>query len=901
MSNVLRGISCLAVLLASLTIYAQQAEPELRAAWVTRFEWPSQNEATCRATITSVMESLAAHNFNAVLFQVRGECSTLYPSPYEPWAPQFGYTDPGWDPVEFAVAEAHRVGLEFHAYINTHTMSSSGALPPAQTTPQHVYNLNGPYDTESWVIHDASGTVAPNTDSYVWIAPGVPQASAHVRRAIMHVVETYDIDGLHFDRIRTPSSEYSHDPISEARFAGVGNPSAEDWGDWMRSQITRDLRKIYGATMLRKPHVKVSAAPFGICRKEPDGYQGTGTQSYYSWYQDSFGWMENHVLDSIYPMIYWDIGSAHPFEVLLADFLKYTGGRHIYPGSVTSRAYIDQVYEARNQAAPGQTIFSWGSVDLDAYLNGPYSLPAPIPDMPWKTNPQTALVVGGTITDSIGNPVTDAVVTISGDSYNYLSGHDGFYAVLDLSPGVYTVSAYKAGVGSAQAEVALAAGDALELDLMLSTAKGVLTFDKEMYELGDNVTITLVDSNLGSEENITVFVESTTESAAEALILAKMEPSVYTGTIALDDNHPAADGILQARRGDTITVTYQDADDGTGSPGVSTATAEVDVYVTVFEETMDSDPGWQADGQWAFGVPTGQAGDHGGPDPVSGHTGSNVYGYNLNGGYADSMTEAEYLTTAPIDCSGGHATKVSFWRWLQVESNLYDQAAFALSNDGGGTWSTIWANPDSTITDSQWVFQEFDLGALADNQTVSFRWSMGPTDGGWNYAGWNIDDFRVRYIPGVDFTETIIDNDEPGFSLEGNWNVSTQGVPYGINKRYTTVADGPTLATCTWSFGGIPAGKYKIEFYVNDNDYAHDAHYYVNEDGASAPGTLVVRSQNYQGDGWNELGEFVFTGGVARVTLTNYWEGGGLYVVGDAMKLSLVELHDNSGLNWILF
>ncbi|MBX3727915.1 MAG: family 10 glycosylhydrolase [Candidatus Sumerlaeia bacterium] len=453
-------------MLVTAPAVAQQAAPEMRAVWISRFEWPSSSRTTAQTRIRTMMQTLRDNNFNAVLFQVRGQCDVLYPSPYEPWGTQFNWTNPGWDPLQYAIDQARANGIEFHAYINTHTLAAG--TPPTNTVPQHPFHRHGPTSADPWVIHDTNGNPVGATDSYFWLSPGHPDASAWTRQAIVHVVENYDIDGLHFDRIRTPGAGYSYDPRTVARFNGDGNPHGESWGDFMRSQITRDLRRIYGAVALRKPHVKITAAPFGICRREPGGYQGTGTQSYYSWYQDSFGWMEKRVLDGIFPMIYWDIGSAHPFEVLLADFLKYTGGRHIYAGSVTSRDYIAQVYETRRQGAPGTTVFSYNSVDFAAYRNGPYTQPAPVPRMPWKDNP-TRAIVAGTIRDGDNQPILDAWVTITGNSYVHLSGADGFYTVLDIVPGTYQVTARKNGLGESTRTVHLGPGDVKELDFRVSS------------------------------------------------------------------------------------------------------------------------------------------------------------------------------------------------------------------------------------------------------------------------------------------------------------------------------------------------------------------------------------------------------------------------------------------------
>lgn len=738
-----RSAFAAALLAATALAPAQMAPPELRAAWISRFEWPGGTESAIRSRITTMMETLAANNFNAVLFQIRGECNTLYPSPYEPWGPQFNWTDPGWDPVAFAIEEAHRNGLEFHAYINTHTITSS-VLPPAQTTPQHMYNLHGPSAAESWAIHDANGNPVGVTDSYVWMSPGVPAAEAWTRQQVMYVVNTYNVDGIHFDRIRTPGSQYSRDPISLARFAGDGNPDGEVWGDFMRSQITRQLRRIYAQVMQVKPHVKMSAAPFGICRRVPGGYQGTGTESYFVWYQDSFGWMQNGVLDCLFPQIYWDIGSAHPYEVLLKDFMDRDGGRHIYPGSVTTRNYIAQVHEARRQGALGHTNFSYNSMDFSLYSEV-YELPAPIPEMPWKTNPTTGIVLG-TVTDIADQQVVDARVTITGSSYNHLSGGDGLYAILNIAPGTYTINGSKTGVGTDSETITIAAGEVLQVDLQLTTSRGELTLDRALYRLGEQATIRLVDSDLVGESTQEVTITSEAVPEGQTLTLQKTTGATFESTIALADESTPAPGAFSVRRGGTLTVSYQDAFDGTG-PSETTATANIDEWVVVHDQPMDENPNWTTEGLWAFGVPLGNSGSHGGPDPTSGFTGPNVYGYNLAGAYANNMANTEWLTTTPIDCSNGTATRLEFRRWLHVEQSRYDRAFLQVSNDGS-TWHTIWQNPDTTIGDTEWLLQTIDIAAHADGQpAVQLRWGMGPTDGGWTYSGWNIDDVQVLQKP----------------------------------------------------------------------------------------------------------------------------------------------------------
>jgi hypothetical protein len=189
-----------------------------------------------------------------------------------------------------------------------------------------------------------------------------------------------------------------------------------------------------------------------------------------------------------------------------------------------------------------------------------------------------------------------------------------------------------------------------------------------------------------------------------------------------------------------------DAEDAQGNIVTDDAGGSCYAFSTLlilYNFPLDSDPGWAREAQWAFGQPTG-GGSHAG-DPTSGHTGSNVFGYNLAGDYPNSLP-ARYLTTSAIDLLGWTDTRLRFHRWLGVESAFdFDEATVEVSVDGTA-WTVIWRATDGgvDISDSAWTPQEFDISELADNHpTVFIRWGMGPTDGGATYPGWNIDDVQI--------------------------------------------------------------------------------------------------------------------------------------------------------------
>ncbi|MCY2996049.1 MAG: Ig-like domain-containing protein, partial [Planctomycetota bacterium] len=185
--------------------------------------------------------------------------------------------------------------------------------------------------------------------------------------------------------------------------------------------------------------------------------------------------------------------------------------------------------------------------------------------------------------------------------------------------------------------------------------------------------------------------------------------------------------------------------DRDGVPGELVAdryTAQFQVAATIYSANMDTDPGWNftagtGNYRWQWGVPAGLSGD-----PSSGHTGTNVVGYNLNGLYPNGMS-VQYATTPAINTRGYRDSRLGFWRWLGIESSGYDHASVQVSNNGT-TWTTVWNHASGSFTETSWSYQEYDISSVADNQaTVYVRWSLGTTDSSGAFCGWNLDDISI--------------------------------------------------------------------------------------------------------------------------------------------------------------
>jgi hypothetical protein len=171
---------------------------------------------------------------------------------------------------------------------------------------------------------------------------------------------------------------------------------------------------------------------------------------------------------------------------------------------------------------------------------------------------------------------------------------------------------------------------------------------------------------------------------------------------------------------------------------------QVGLPETLWSWTMDQDPGWQLEGDWEWGQPQGHPAPDGSPDPVEGHTGAAVLGYDLSGAYPHEMSP-EHAMVGPLDLGDVSGVTLHFWRWLGVEGAPYDFAKVSISTDLE-TWNAVW-DAGEPVDDGRWTESSLDLAAWADGESqVWLRWTMGESDRYVEHCGWNLDDVRIEGI-----------------------------------------------------------------------------------------------------------------------------------------------------------
>jgi uncharacterized lipoprotein YddW (UPF0748 family) len=328
------------------------AGTELRCAWVTRWAFKSPGD------ISTTFEKLRAAGINTVFFQVRGACTVLYPSEIEPWSGvlegKLG-EDPGWDPLDTAVSEAHKRGLDIHAWINVFPAWPVSESPrgPRETEPRHVV-LEHP----EWLARNRRGEIMPidkseAKHSYAFLSPSVPAVRAHIIRVVEEIVSNYEVDGLHLDYVRFPDSTYSYDEVSTSAYKSYAPyaPHGMTYALWRTIQLTDFIREIKKTVTEARPHAILSAT----MRRD-------AIESMEYFLQDGIEWIRQGYVDLLVPMIYTTSMDAFEKSVreysLLVGEDKVVAGMGAYLDSFDDMTFAGQVQIARSYDLRGIAVFN---------------------------------------------------------------------------------------------------------------------------------------------------------------------------------------------------------------------------------------------------------------------------------------------------------------------------------------------------------------------------------------------------------------------------------------------------------------------------------------------------------------------------------------------------------------
>ncbi len=399
----------------SVSLFAESPKREFRATWlatVSSIDWPNvKNNATSqKAALDDILDALEQANMNAVCFQVRSLCDAMYKSSYEPWSSALTGTrgkDPGYDPLAYLVTEAHKRGIEVHAWVNPFRYeTSSGAFGNSDPVRQRMSSYILSYNNGSY-----SGTI---------LDPGRPEVRQYTVDVIKEIVQNYDIDGVLFDDYFYP---YGGTTTEDAASKALYKPSTQTDTEWRCDNIDKAMKAVYDMIQSTKPWVRFGIAPFGIWTTDaswatkygislPSGI--TGMNALEELACNTISWMDGGYVDYVSPQLYWATTSSGQSYITLSKWWsdmakrftdKRTDGKkiHFFSSNADYRSFgnaemgLEMDYNRKYDqlGAPGAIFYNTNefiATGLPAYLSAnQFSQQSLPPAMDWKeTTPLVA-------------------------------------------------------------------------------------------------------------------------------------------------------------------------------------------------------------------------------------------------------------------------------------------------------------------------------------------------------------------------------------------------------------------------------------------------------------------------------------------------------------------------------
>ncbi len=276
---------------------------ELRGVWISYLDWEKlpAGEEGFQAGVNEILDRCVELKMNAVFVHVRPDADAMYPSEYFPWSRFVTGTqgeDPGYDPLDYFIQAAHERGLAFHAWINPFRVT--GYLNRwdqlSDQSPAKIWKTDADPSNDRWVLKQGGE---------YYLNPAVPQVRDLIVGGVREIVESYDVDGIHFDDYFYPEVD-NQDPdrwFDKPEYVAAGGRGPIS--DWRRDNVNSLVREVYRTVKETDQEIQ-----FGI---SPEGYVDH-LRSDSRLFADIDTWMSQPgYVDYIMPQIYWG------FEHKLSD------------------------------------------------------------------------------------------------------------------------------------------------------------------------------------------------------------------------------------------------------------------------------------------------------------------------------------------------------------------------------------------------------------------------------------------------------------------------------------------------------------------------------------------------------------------------------------------------------
>lgn len=337
---------------------------EFRGVWITtvyNIDWPKviNNELGQKEEFLNILDKIKSLNIDNVFVQVRAASDSLYKSNINPWSKYLTGTqglDPGYDPLQFMIVEAHKRNIKFHAWINPYRVTTKGTdLNKLDTSNPARLNPN-------WILQ---------YDNSLFYDPENKYVQSYIQDTIHEIITNYWVDGIHFDDYFYP---YNYPlPLGESRDGTIGNNR--------RDAINELIRQSYKTIKSINKNIEFGVSPFGIWKNKSSDIKGSETdklESYYGVYADSLKWIDEGTIDYISPQLYFNINQVgSDYEILLRWWnnivqdknIKLYIGQGIYKDEIAKELEAQIKLNRKFKNVNGNILFSFKDINNNLIVN----------------------------------------------------------------------------------------------------------------------------------------------------------------------------------------------------------------------------------------------------------------------------------------------------------------------------------------------------------------------------------------------------------------------------------------------------------------------------------------------------------------------------------------------------
>lgn len=389
---------------------------ELRGVWTTTawgIDWPmgDYNASTQKQKYIDYLDLLVANNMNAIFFQIRGMADAFYESQYESWSQYITGTagmKPSYDALGFFVEEAHKRGIQFHAWLNPYrisTRANKGSSFPKLDTKIPVELTK---DYEKIRIYN----------------PALPEVQTRITLIIKEIITKYNVDGIHMDDYFYPTLEPTESMNDATEYEKYGKSQFGNIADFRRNNVNVVIQNIQKTIIETRPDVIFSIGP-----------AANMDNNYNILFADVKKWAKEGWIDVIIPQLYFatgtdansfnqrlDLWSQYMYEShFLVGYGIYKFGDPAYGSVFQSSEDLKKQFDFANKKSKvkGSVLYSVkylveNKVGIANAIKDIYKKPALLPYL-GRTNTQL--------------PAAPGNVKVSGNSLSWSAVADAYYAI----------------------------------------------------------------------------------------------------------------------------------------------------------------------------------------------------------------------------------------------------------------------------------------------------------------------------------------------------------------------------------------------------------------------------------------------------------------------------------------